>query len=290
MQHLDSPATLRGLALALGLLAGSAQALEAHPGDAVAPPPGTSLFGLYSIHQRLDSLKVGGQTVAGPELRVDVGLLRLFHATRFGDWQVNPQLVMPYGKVSGAGALSGTPSKAGLGDLSLMASVMLRQDAASRTSVYLLPGVTLPTGDYRNDRLSLGENRHKVFVQLGGQTALSPQWTVDGYADVTLFGANKRNPGGRLTQKPELLLQGYLRYAVSPATELAAGLRHYSGGETSVAGAAQDDRERRTAMLLTASHWVDGKTQLMANWGRDLSHRSGFKASQNVELRMIRMF
>ena len=277
-----------------GLLLGCtlAQALEAHPGDAVAPPPGMGLVGLYAIHQDLDTLRVKGQDVAGPKARVDVGLLRLFYATKLGDVQVNPQVVLPYGRVAGAGMLSGVPSESGVGDISVLASVMLVQDPATRTSVYVLPGVVLKTGAYDPLKLSIGENRIKTLLQLGAQTGIAKDWIVDGYADVTAFGSNSRNAGGELKQKPLITLQTYLRYAASPSpsTELAVGLRHYRGGETRVAGVAQDDRLSQTAMLLTASHWLDGKTQLMANWGKDLSRNNGFKTSNNIELRAIRLF
>jgi len=275
-----------------GLLLGCtmAQALEAHPGDAVAPPPGMGLVGLYAIHQDLDTLRVKGQDVAGPKARVDVGLLRLFYATQLGGVQVNPQVVLPYGRVAGAGTLSGVPSESGVGDISVLASVMLLQDPATRTSVYVLPGVVLKTGAYDPLKLSIGENRVKTLLQLGAQTGIATDWIVDGYADVTAFGSNSRHAGGELKQKPLITLQTYLRYAASPGTELAVGLRHYRGGETRVAGVAQDDRLSQTAMLLSASHWLDGKTQLMANWGKDLSRNNGFKTSNNIELRAIRLF
>lgn len=273
--------------LVLGLLAGSALALEAHPGDSVAPPPGTRFLGLYAIHRDVGDLKVNGTQVAGPSLRADIGLLRLFHATRVGEWQVNPQLMVPYCKLTGTGTLSTLERQAELGD----ASVMLHQNPTTRASVYVLPGVTLPTGGYDKNRpLSLGENRYKYFVQVGGQTALAPQWTIDGYADVTAYSANADNVGGRLTQKAQTLLQSYLRYGISATTEVAVGVRRYDGGETSLAGVSQNDRNKRTAYLLTASHWIDGKTQLMANWGQDASYSSGFKTKQNIELRMVRVF
>jgi hypothetical protein len=292
MPHLNTSHSLLAWALAssLAALTSGAHALEAHPGDAVAPPPGTSLVGLYAIHQELGDPKAAGRVSTGPGLGVDIGLLRLFHATRLGDWQVNPQMVLPYGKVSGSGALASMPSRAGLGDVSVMASVMLKQDPATRTSVYVLPGMALPTGGYDKGRLNLGENRHKYFLQLGGQTALSADWTLDGFADVTMYGPNADNPGGRLTQKAQTLLQSYLRYGISATTEVAVGVRHYRGGETSVAGVAQNNSVNRTAYVLTAAHWIDGRTQLMGNWGQDASYNTGFKTRQNLELRMMRVF
>ena len=265
-------------------------ALEAHPGDAVAPPPGNGLVGLYYIHQDLDPLRAKGKDVAGPTAKADIGLLRLLYATKLGDWQVNPQVVVPYGKVKGGGTFSSMGSESGIGDMSLLASVMLVQNPATRTSVYLLPGVVLDTGAYDPAKLSIGENRQKYLLQLGAQTGLAKDWIIDGYADITTFGVNKRHPGGELKDKPLITLQSYLRYAAAPGTELAAGLRHYSGGESRIAGVNQGDKIKTTAMLLTASYWMDGKTQLMANWGRDLKTENGFKTSNNIELRAVRVF
>ncbi len=280
-------------ALALtGLLLGStvSHALEAHPGDAVAPPPGMGLVGLYYIHSDLDTLRVKGEDVAGPKAKVDVGLLRVLYATKLGDWQVNPQMVLPYGKVAGGGTLSGVGSESGVGDVSLLASVMLRQDPATRTSVYVMPGVVLKNGAYDPAKLSIGENRTKMLVQLGAQTGIAKDWIIDGYADVTTFGSDSRHLGGESKQKPLITLQSYLRYAAAPGVELAGGLRHYQGGENRYGGVAQGDSQNRTAMLLTGSYWVDGKTQLMANWGKDLKQNNGFKVSNNIELRAVRLF
>lgn len=43
-------------------------------------------------------------------------------------------------------------------------------------------------------------------------------------------------------------------------------------------------------MLLTASYWLNGKTQIMGNGGKDLSRNKGFKAASNIELRAVRLF
>jgi len=286
-----SAARILALSGAMTLAAAQVSALEAHPGDAVAPPPGTGLIGLYGIHTELGPLRVNGQTVDGPKATADVALLRLFYATKLGDLQVNPQMVIPVGRIKGQGALSGVPSESGLGDISLLASIMLVQDPASRSSLYVMPGVTLKTGAYDPLKLSIGQNRTKFVLQMGGQTGLGKDWIIDGYLDVTSYGSNGRNAGGALTQKPLLTAQTFLRYAVAPGIEVAAGLRHFTGAETSVANVAQNDSQSQTSYLLNASTWLsDGKTQLMFNWGRDLETKNGLKASSNFELRAIRVF
>lgn len=281
----------QALPLASLLLASTlGHALEANPGDAVAPPPGMGLVGLYYIHQDFDTLRAKSKDVAGPKAKADVGLLRVLYATKLGDWQVNPQIVVPVGRIAGGGTLSSKGSESGLGDVSVLASVMLHQDPTSRTSVYVMPGVTLKTGAYDPLKLSIGENRNKYVLQLGAQTGMAKDWVIDGYADVTSYGANSRDARGELKQKSQFLLQSYVRYAAAPGTELAAGLRHYRGGKTSLAGVDQDDAKNNTALLLTGHYWLDGKTQLMANWGKDLKVNNGFKASNNIELRAVRLF
>lgn len=269
---------------------GAANALDTFPGDATAVPAGVTLVGAYLIHNGLSDLRVGGQVLEGPKARADVAVLRVLHAMKVGDVQINPQFALPIGRVSGAGALAGAPREQGVGDLSLSASVMLKQDPATRTSVYLMPGVVLPTGAYDATKLSIGENRHKFFLQVGGQTALSGAWTVDGYADLTQFGKNSAFVGGERRQATLYQLQSYLRYAINPSSEVSLGLRHYWGGENRVGGLAQNDALRRTSVLLGASTWVAPHTLLNVQLGTDTSVNVGFKAAPIVELRLARVF
>ena len=270
--------------------AGAAQALDTLPGDALAPPVGTTLVGVYLIHNRLSDLRVGGAVVPGPEARADVAVLRVLHPMQLGGVQVNPQFALPVGRVSDAGSLAGAPQAQGIGDLSVLASVMLKQDPSTRTSVYLMPGLVLPTGAYEPNQLSIGENRHNLLLQLGGQTALSSAWTVDAYADVTWFGKNRAFAGGERRQAALYQVQSYLRYAITPSTEVSVGLRHYRGGENRVAGQRQNDALSRSSVLLGASTWVAPHTLLNVQVGADTSVNTGFKASPILELRLARVF
>jgi hypothetical protein len=268
----------------------SAQALDTLPGDALAPPVGTTLVGAYLIHNALSDLRVGGEVIDGPKAQATVAVLRVLRPMQIGAYQVNPQFALPVGRVSGQGTLAGAEQAQGVGDLSLLASVMLKQDQQTRTSIYLMPGVVLPTGAYDKNKLSIGENRSKVLVQLGGQTALSGRWTLDGYADATWFGKNNDFLGGERRQAPLYQLQSYLRYAVNPSSELSVGIRHYRGGENRVAGVHQNDALRRTSVLLGAASWIAPGTLLNVHVGTDTSVNAGFKASPVVELRLARVF
>jgi hypothetical protein len=200
----------------------AAHALDTLPGDAIAPPVGTTLVGGYYIYNALSELRAGGNVVNGPKAQADVAVLRVLHPIKLGGYQVNPQFALPAGQVKGEGTLSGAPQATGVGDLSVLASVMLKQDPSTRTSVYIMPGVVLPTGAYDKNKLSMGENRNKALLQLGGQTALNAKWTIDGYADVTWFGSNTDFLGGDRQQAALYQVQSYLRYATSDTSELSA--------------------------------------------------------------------
>lgn len=263
-------------------------ALDAHPGDAKAVPVGHGLLGLYYIQQNLKAAKP--KAGANPAARTNVGVLRALYATEVGGVQVNPQMILPFGSIKGRDQLSSIGSKSGIGDVSLLASVMLKQDPATQTSIYLMPGVTFPTGEYDNSKLSIGENRHKFYLQLGAQTGVTDNWLIDGFADVTFYGDNNDHAAGRLEQKPMFNLQSFLRYRTAPTTEFAMGFRHSTGGETSIAGVDQDDRLRKTSILFTAAHWLTPSDQLMINWGRDVSVNTGFENTRNIELRYIKAF
>lgn len=266
------------------------QALDVDPGDCNAPPPGMSVAGLYYINQKLSPLYAAGQKIDGPELQVDVGVLRFLHSTTLGGLHVNPQMAIPVGRVRGQGSLSGLQSASGLGDLFVAMSVMLKEDQATRTSIYVMPGMTLKTGAYDRDKLSFGNNRLSYLLQLGAQTGLSENLTVDGYAEVSAYGDNKDYAGGALAQRPVYLLQGYLRYALGKGNELALGLRHYVGGRTEVSGAMQSDGQSRSTLLLNGSSWLSPSVQLMASYGRDMSMDNGFKTRDLFQLRLLTVF
>lgn len=268
----------------------AAWAVDTMPGDAMAPPVGTTLAGIYYINNTLSELYSGGKLVDGLKANVDVGVLRVMRPMKLGDYQVNPQFALPFGRVAGDGALSSVQHTSGLGDLSVSASVMLKQDPATRTSVYVMPSFTLPTGVYDKNKLNLSNNRHSTTIQLGGQTALNKLWTVDGYADATWYGSNKENLGGTLDKAVNYKVQSYLRYALSGTSELAAGFRYNNGGATKVAGVTQNDAVNKTTLLIGGSSWVAPGLLLNAYLGRDTSVNNGFKASSIVELRLAKVF
>ncbi len=85
-------------------------------------------------------------------------------------------------------------------------------------------------------------------------------------------------------------MQGHLRYILSPATTLYAGIGYYWGGETKVNGVAQSDKLKTTSARLTATHFIDQATQLPAQLGQDVSVENGLKEKARINLRFAKIF
>lgn len=130
------------------------------------------------------------------------------------------------------------------------------------------------------------------MLQVGYIQGIGDKLTLDFAADVTAYGRNDRaNPAGQsLTQAPTYQVQGFMRYALSPAWDLRAGLSRTRVDETKL-----DDNNQNTAttidkLQLGTAVFVTPKTQLLATRGRDLSVSNGFKEASRLNLRILQVF
>jgi hypothetical protein len=275
------------------LLAGQAMAIDVDAGDYTALPPGTNIGLIYFQHATRDALYADGDKVAiNPKLTSDIGVLRGIHYTEIGGYIVDPQFLLPFGTLEGDDDISSLGSNSGVADLILAATVWLNK-ADSKTHFGITPFLYVPIGQYdRNDPLSLGENRWKFALQVGYITPLSEKVTLDLIGDVTFHGENSEFGPSSVTMKqdPRFQLQGFLRYHLSPATDLRFCLAYSGGGETEVQGVSQDDRISTSKFNLGVAHFVGAKTQLLATYGSDISVDNGFKENSRVNLRLLQIF
>ena len=140
--------------------------------------------------------------------------------------------------------------------------------------------------------LNLGENRWKYALQAAYTHGVVEKFTFDVAADVTAYGRNDKADaaGHDLTQQPTMQLQGFVRYAMTPAWDLRAGVSHVIDGETKLAGVSRHDEAHVTKIQLGTAAFVRTKTQLLATWGRDLKVDNGFKESSRINLRLLQLF
>lgn len=270
-----------------------ANAVDVDAGDYTALPAGTNLGLVYYQHAERNKLySSGNQVPIDPKLVSDVGILRGVHYTEIGGHIVDPQFLLPFGKLRAKGDISALGSNSGVGDLILAATVWFNKPT-DKTHFGITPFLFLPTGQYdRNDPLSLGENRWKFALQAGFITPVSDKLTLDLAADVQLHGKNDEfgAAGQTMKQKPQYQLQGFLRYSLSPATDLRFGLSHISGGETEVDDVDQGNRLSNSKFQIGTAHFIGPTTQLLATYGQDISVRNGFKESSRINLRVLQIF
>lgn len=279
-----------------GLAALPARAIELDAGDYTALPAGTMVGLLYAQHASRDRLYRNGRELASDgRLVSDIGILRGVRFMELGGHIVNPQFLLPFGRLRGKGGLDGLGSNSGVGDL-ILAAAAFGSKPGDKTQYAVMPYVWLPTGQYnRIDPLSLGENRWKFALQGGYSTPLSGKVSFDLMGDVTFFGKNddaNDGAGGRTTlkQKPLFDVQAHLRWHLDGATDLRMQLAHSLGGETKLGSTWQDNRIGTTRMKLGVGHFFGQTTQLLVLFNRDLDVREGFKIDKGVQLRLLQVF
>jgi Putative MetA-pathway of phenol degradation len=266
-------------------------AIDVDAGDYTALPAGTNLGLLYYQHaQRNRAYDNGNRVPINARLDSDVGILRGVHFMDIGGYIVDPQFLLPFGKLKGKNDLSALGSESGIGDLLLAATVWFNKPG-SKENFGITPFIFVPTGSYdRNAALNLGENRWKFALQAGWIKPLSDSVTMDLIGDFTLHGKNDKFGSSTLKQKPLFQFQGWWRYHLSPQLDLRFGLSHVTGGETKVDGVNQDDRQATSKFSLGAAWFVAPTTQLLATYGQDIKVKNGLKENARLNLRLLQIF
>ena len=276
------------------LSSGNANAVDIDAGDYTALPPGTNLaMGYYQFATRDSLYSDGDKAPINARLDSHIGILRGVHFTEIGGYTVDPQFLLPVGKLEGKDDTFGLGDASGVGDLILAATVWLVNKPESNTYFGITPFLYLPTGSYdRTDALNLGENRWKYALQAGYVNGITPKISLDLAADVTVYGDNDKfgSTNATLEQDPSYQFQGFLRYHLSSQLDFRAGVSHTLGGETSVNGTDQDNRISHTKITVGTAWSATPGLQLMANYGTDLSVDNGFKEQHRINLRVLKAF
>ena len=284
--------------LACGLsLASPARAVDVDPGDYTALPAGTNLFLVYEQYIHRDQLATPGGTLrTGTNLDSAVTLFRYVHFMDLGPFRIDPQVIVPVGKLYDA-RIGGQrlESSGGIGDIVPLVTVWLinRPTGDYPTFLGVSPIVTLPTGTYdRNAAINLGGNRVTYDLQVGLIQGLAPGVLIDLAGDVIWYGKNSSVGATNLTltQETSYQFQTWLRYAVSPATSLALGYAGYWGGKQMVAGVANGFATDHQQIRASVQTFLDPTTQLETVVGRDVSAEKGFREALRVQLRVIKIF
>ena len=136
--------------------------------------------------------------------------------------------------------------------------------------------VIAPYGQYDPAKLiNLGTNRWACKPELG-LSHPAGDWTFELYAGVWLFEANDKFFGGQVRrQDPLASYQAHIVYEMRPRLWAAADFTYYAGGETSLNGQPQNDRQGNTRGGMTLSVPVKQNQSLKLTWSRGVSVRVG---------------
>jgi hypothetical protein len=201
----------------------------------------------------------------------------------------NVLIAAPYvwGDVSGkVGEESDAITRSGLGDPRLHLSINLaggpaltpaefmrrRQTTTLGASLTVIP----PIGQYDSAKLiNIGANRWAFKPELGVSYPVG-RWYLDGYAGVWLFTDNEEFFGGaRREQDPIGALQLHASYTFRPRLWLAVDSTWYAGGQSTVDGVHNDDRQSNTRVGLTVSLPLGDRQSLKLSWSDGATTRIG---------------
>jgi hypothetical protein len=284
---------LAGIVAASAVAAAPAAEIATDPGDYAALPPGVRLGILYYQHTERDAYYAAGQRLGGPfRLDSDIGLARFVHYAKVGDYVVDPQIIVPFGRVAlktPFGPL-GPVSAQGVGDPLVGGTLWLVNQAPRWLGLSAF--VSIPVGSYDGNRgpVNVGEHRWKGILQAGFVTALSEHVMLDLVAETALYGDNSNFVGARKEQDASFGAQVHLRYMLSPASSVALSYFQDVGGETTVGGAEQHDRMNNRRWQLGFTSFVTPSLQLQVRAGSGGRTENGARESSRVNLRLVQVY
>lgn len=183
-------------------------------------------------------------------------------------------------------------SASGAGDPLIGASAWLANDSERQQWFALTASVSIPVGQYDSNQgpVNLGENRWKGIFQAGYVKGFGDNVMLDLIGEYAVYGDNDDFLGLRREQDDAQSLQAHLSYLFNPHTRVALSYYHSFGGETTVAGINQDDKQDNNRWLATFATFVHPTIQLQAQYGQDINLENGFKEDQRINLRLVKVF
>ncbi len=268
---------------------GTAQAQQLEPRAYSPAPVGVNYFGLGALYS-------SGGVVTDPSLPIQNVQARVYTAApyygrTFGLFgrlaSVNLSTPFAEAKVHGdVQDVSHSIERSGLLDQQLRFAVNLlggpaltpREFRQHKPETTLGASITVnaPFGQYDPAKLiNLGTNRWACKPELGLSQPVG-NWFFELYAGVWLFEANDNFFGGQVKrQDPLASYQAHIIYQVRPGLWAAADFTYYVGGETTLNGQPQNDRQGNTRGGLTLSAPIKQDQSFKLTWARGVSTRIG---------------
>lgn len=279
--------TLRGLsaALCLGFLAAPSFAdVKPDGGDYQAAPPGTKLLVMYYQHQEADKLYSRGRQVTDDfDFKLDVGLLRYVHFTQWGDYIVDPQVILPFGSQRVGLADS---RNSGIGDLIFGGTLWTVADFERGEHLGWSIFITAPTGSDKNEGFALSQNRWAADFQVGYVRRFAPKWSLDAIGEVEFYQDDRKT---KVEREPLFQIHTHLRHHLSDATHVALSYRHNWGAKEELHGATLAGSRNNGNIMLTWASFIAPTWQVQLQYSHDTHVKEG-PLLRGIQTRLVKVF
>jgi len=147
----------------------------------------------------------------------------------------------------------------------------------------------VPTGEYAADAFSIGSGTTTATLQLGVIRPLTARLSLDAAVDVSIT-ADHTEAGVTYSQDPQAQAQAYLRFALSPRTNLSVGYAGFFGGKQHAAGVYRGLSAEARQLRVFADTFITPTIHVQVMIGRDLSRQGGFQTDLTGQLRLLKIF
>jgi len=296
-RHAISTLAVTAITTSLLLLPAATQAAQiaTDPGDYSPLPAGIDLGILYYQNTTHEEFYASGQEIsdlAGIEkLKTDIGLLRWVHYIDVGGYILDPQIIIPFGRVS-LDTTGGSVTSSGVGDPIVGGTLWLYNDAESKRAFGVTALASIPLGKYDADQgpVNIGENRWKLITQAAYVTPLTDSISLDLIGEYTFFGENDDFAGLTKDQEDQYGLQAHLSKNFGASTKATLSYFHDFGGETSLDGVDQNDELDNNRWQATLQHFIAPDMQLQFQYGRSIDVENGFFEKNRFNFRFVKVF
>lgn len=277
----------------------ASHAADVNVGDYIALPDGMNLVALYGQYSESDKLKVDPSPTYSDKtsLRSQIGIFRAIHFMDVGGFTIDPQILVPFGKIYDVHQNSDTAvsGATGIADPIVGGTLWLvNQPNAGNYGRYLgiTPLVYVPIGQYdKNKAVNLGQNRWRWDLQVGYIEPLWVNQSLELNLGAIVYGDNDDYYGNsKLEQDPTYSLQSNYVFSFSQSTRLAIGYAAYWGGKQKVDGSYSGLKTDYGQGRIEYQQMVTQKIQFSGQLTHDFHRSGGYQQQLGMNFRIAYIF
>jgi hypothetical protein len=278
--------------LMLAMLNGAALA-DNDPKDYTQFPAGTNFMTLYLAHSWGDELYAqGNKTADDYKFRLYVGVAKLTSYRTFGSRLFVGQIALPYGNVSIDWDSAGfQQSSTQIGDPTALVGLWPYTSDDKKFQLGISGWVTAPLGEYdSNKAVNLGANRWVFKPETNITYQIKPGLFLETAAVLQIYTDNDDYLGSQIfEQNPVLTIEGHISKDVTSKLNISLYYFHHNGGETTIAGATQNNPKNDHSLQTSLGYLFDSGVFTRIAYRNNFIVENGEK-TQSAVLSVIKAF